>query len=63
MTRKKLAIFPYINSGTRNHVIDLLQFARNRCEAASSLWIVEAATAPGSSVKEIDRGEGEDGPL
>ena len=26
-------------------------------------WIVEAATAYGSSVKETARGEGEDGPL
>ena len=31
--------------------------------AASSWWIVEAATAHGSSVKETARGEGEDGPL
>ena len=30
---------------------------------AERWWIVEAATAHGSSVKETARGEGEDGPL
>ena len=53
MIQVKIEIFPYINSGTRNHVI--VHVVRgNLREAASSWWIVEAATAHGFGTLDTD---------